>query len=275
MGTYLSLLFKTLELQCFSTYWYILNRKYIILLSDSLVISNLLRRNIMKKAMPFVAIIVLTLLLTSCSSKEISVLKHQSNELEKHLKESTLRIKQLEEAIKQKEIEIGSLRNDLLSKTTAMLEAQKELEALRAFKNEADKRDITFEDQKQVEQLITDYFKLLESKNYSTAWELLSPEQKKTYSKEDAIKSHWGIEAVKFISIKGYLPPGRIVKDGAEIWTPMSEVPPNTPTVSFMVTFDMKASADTAWNDGQQTRFVNAVKDSSGKWKIDGMATGP
>jgi hypothetical protein len=229
----------------------------------------------MKKVIPLLTIILLFLIFCSCSSKEISVLKQQNNELENDLKVNSLKIKQLEESVKQKDIEIVSLRRELVNKTTALLNAQKDLESLRALKNEADKRDITFEDQKQVEQLIKDYFKLLENKNYSAAWELLSPDQKNTYSKDDAIKTHWGIEAVKLISIKGYLAPRRIVKDGIEIWTPMSEVTPVTPTVSFMVTFEMKASSDTAWNDGKQTRFVNVVKDSSDRWKIDGMATGP
>jgi hypothetical protein len=229
----------------------------------------------MKKIIPILTIIALSTILFSCSSKDISALKHQRYTPEETMKETSLRIKQLEELLKQKDIEVAALRNDLLNKTTAMLEAQKELEALRTFKNESDKRDITFEDQEQVEQLIKDYFKFLENKNYSAAWELLSPEQKKTYSKEDAIKTHWGIEAVKLISIKGYLPPKRIVKDGTETWTPMSDVPSGMPTVSFIANFEMKAGIDTAWSNGKQSRFVNVIKDSSGNWKLDGMATGP
>lgn len=124
---------------------------------------------------------------------------------------------------------------------------------------------ITFDDQRQVEKLIKDYFGAIEKKDYATAWELTSQQQKNSYSKSDAINNHWGIESLKFISMKGYLPTATAVTE---------DVPPNTPTVWFIVTFDVKPSSNTAWGTGITSRYVDVVKDGDGKWEIDGLATG-
>lgn len=42
----------------------------------------------------------------------------------------------------------------------------------------------------------------------------------------------------------------------------------------YIVNLDVEPSQGTAWNKGENTRFVNVVKESSGKWSIDGLATG-
>lgn len=128
------------------------------------------------------------------------------------------------------------------------------------------KKNITVEDQEQVEQLIKAYFTALEKKDYAVAWELTSSEKKKIYSKEDALKSHWGLDSIKFISLKGYYP---------SKYSAVGDVPTNTPTIWFTATIEIEPSPNTAWNKGLNGRFVNVVKDIEGKWRIDGLATGP
>jgi hypothetical protein len=144
-----------------------------------------------------------------------------------------------------------------------------------SLKNETEKRYATFEDQKQVEKLIRQFFNFLENKDYAYAWELVSSEQKKTDSKENAIKYHWGLESVKFVSMKGYIPPRKFVTGDIETWEPISEVPPNTPTVSFVVTLEVQPDFNGAWNKGLNDRFVDVVKEADGNWRINGLATGP
>lgn len=124
---------------------------------------------------------------------------------------------------------------------------------------------VTFDDQKQVEEVIREYFSALEKRDYSTAWELTSSKQKKEYPKEDALKNHWGVESIKLVSMKGYLPSKGVV----------DAVPPNVPVIWFIVTLDIQPTPDNAWNKGINDRFVNVVKDDDGKWRIDGLATGP
>jgi len=53
------------------------------------------------------------------------------------------------------------------------------------------------------------------------------------------------------------------------------DVPPNTPTVWFSATFDVDPSPNTTWIKGMTERYVNIVKDNDGKWRINGLATGP
>lgn len=127
-------------------------------------------------------------------------------------------------------------------------------------------KTLTFNDQIQVEEIIREYFSALEKKDYSTAWELTSSEQKKVYSKEEALKNHWGLESIKLLSMKGYMPSEKYAVDS---------VPPNTPTIWFTVTLDIQPTPNSAWNKGVNVPFVNVVKNSNGKWKIDGLATGP
>lgn len=134
-----------------------------------------------------------------------------------------------------------------------------------ASKSLEQSKTITFDDQKQVEEVIRGYFSALEKKEYSTAWELTSSEQKKEYTKEDALKNHWGLESIKLVSMKGYLPSNGVV----------DAVPSNIPTIWFIATLDIQPTPDNAWNKGVSDRFVNVVKDSDGKWRIDGLATGP
>ena len=52
-------------------------------------------------------------------------------------------------------------------------------------------------------------------------------------------------------------------------------MPPNTPIVYFCVTFDVELSPNTAWTKGCNSRYVNVIKESDGKWRIGGLATGP
>ena len=196
----------------------------------------------MKKFLSILLVIALIISFTSCNSKEISVLRTQVQDLKNASKESSSKIKQLEDIINVKDKEINRLNREIA------------------------KRNITFDDQKQVEQLIKEYFTDLEKKDYSSAWELTSSEQKNTYTKENAIKEHWGVESIKLISMKGYFPP-QLSATG--------DVPRNVPTVWFSVTFDIEPSPNTAWSKGLNERFVNVVKDSDGKWRIDGLATSP
>lgn len=196
----------------------------------------------MKNFLSILFLMALMLSFTSCNLKEISVLRTQLQDMKIASEESSSKIKQLEDIIIEKDIEINRLNNEIA------------------------KRNITLDDQKQVEQLIKEYFTDLEKKDYSSAWELTSSEQKKIYNKENAIKEHWGVETIKLISMKGYLPP-QLSATG--------DVPPNSPTVWFSVTFDIEPSPNTGWSEGLDERFVNVVKEIDGKWRIDGLATSP
>lgn len=126
--------------------------------------------------------------------------------------------------------------------------------------------NVTIDDQKQVEQLITSYFSALEKEDYIAAWELTSSNQQKNYSKTQAINEHWGLDTIKLMSMEGTLPPSL---------SETGEVTPNTPTILFIVKLDIKPAEGSAWEDGINDRFIMVTKDNDGKWKIDGLATGP
>lgn len=199
-----------------------------------------------------------------CKSSNTPTINSEKQESSKS--DSLTKIKDLENTIKEKDDEINKLKS----------EKDKELDRLRSDKDseinilmsEMNKRTITFEDQKQVEKLIKDYFKAIERKDYASAWELTSPEQKKEYTKEITLKEHWGIESLKFIAIEGYLPE-RISKT--------LEVLPNTPTVWFKANFEIEPTVDgmAGWGPkGKTARYVDVVKGIDGIWSINGLATG-
>lgn len=127
-------------------------------------------------------------------------------------------------------------------------------------------KNITFDDQKQVEELIKAYFNALEKNDYSAAWELMSSEQKKFHPVSEAIENHWGVESIKLVSMQGYLPP---------YLSQTGEVPPNTPTIWFDVRLDIKPSDSSGWDEGINERFARVRKDDSGRWRIDGLSTSP
>ena len=135
-------------------------------------------------------------------------------------------------------------------------------------------KDISFDDQKQVAQLIADYFAALETKNDAAAWNLLSPGQQEAYPLDEAMKNHFGFDDVKLVSMKGILPP-RIAKTVPPYEFKVAEVPDGTPTVWFEVQLDITPSPGSAWDKGINTRFVTPVKDSDGNWRIDGLTTSP
>ena len=126
--------------------------------------------------------------------------------------------------------------------------------------------NITFDDQKQVEQLIKLYFYALEKGDYSTAWGLMSSEQQGFNPLTEAIKNHWGVETIKLISMQGYLPP---------YLSETGQVPPNTPVIWFDVKLDIKPSDGSGWDDGINERFVMVTKNTEGKWRISGLSTSP
>jgi hypothetical protein len=196
-----------------------------------------------KKLISILFIISLTISFISCNSNKISILNNEKQNQEGSTNESLLKSKELEKIANEKDSEINML------------------------KSEMDKRGINFDDQRKVEKLIKDYFIAIERKDYASAWELTSPELKNTYPREMAIKEHWGIESLKFISMQGYLPP-KISKTG--------EVPPNIPTVWFGVTFEIEPSPNSTWSPwkGRTARYVEVVKDTDGKWTINGLNTG-
>jgi hypothetical protein len=187
--------------------------------------------------------ITLVVLFSSCNSNKILTPDNEKQQQDSLTTQNISKSKQLEETSKERDPEINIL------------------------KSEVDKRGITFDDQRQVEKLIKDYFTAIERKDYASAWELTSPEQKKTYPREAALKEHWGIDSLKFISMQGYLPP-KISKTG--------EVPLNIPTIWFGVIFEIEPSPNSPWTPwkGRTGRYVDVVKDTDGKWSINGLNTG-
>jgi hypothetical protein len=117
----------------------------------------------------------------------------------------------------------------------------------------------TKEDENAVHDVIAAYFKAIENKDYSTAWEMISSEMKKGYTKNDAIQKHFGVKSLKLISIQTYLRP--------------QEPKENKPTIHFVVKLDI-VNKDGAWDKGINERFVRVVKDQ-GQWKISALATSP
>jgi hypothetical protein len=231
----------------------------------------------MRRFILIIITIVLLISSTSCYSKLKATLNTQKNNLE--------------ETIVQKDKEMATLKSKL---DIALNDQEQVEEIIYTLKNEADKdnltqvkklinvlkdkidkQNITFYDQRQVEQLIKDYFAFLEKKDYASAWELRSTELKTIGSKEDMIKTHLGVESINFVSMKGYIPPKKIGAGESATFQPMKEVPTNTPTVCFMVELNIEPSPDTAWGKGLNTCFVDVIKDGDGKWRINGLSTGP
>ena len=124
---------------------------------------------------------------------------------------------------------------------------------------------ITFKDQENVEKVIRKYINALEKKDYAIVWELTSSDGKKVYPKSEFIKKDWGINFVKLINMRRCL----ISASGFTF-----EVPKDTPTICFSVTLNIKASPDTAWENGLNDRLVDVVKEK-GTWRINGLNTGP
>jgi hypothetical protein len=197
-----------------------------------------------------------------CKTSNVTTISSEKQESSKG--DSLAKIKDLENTIKEKDEEISKLKTEK-DKELDRLRSEKDSE-INILMSEMDKRTITFEDQKQVEKLIKDYFAAIERKDYASAWELTSPEQKKDYTKEVALNEHWGIESLKFISIEGYLP--------VRISNTM-EMLPNTPTVWFKATFQIESSPNTAWGPkGKTARYIDVIKGTDGRWSINGLATG-
>jgi hypothetical protein len=127
--------------------------------------------------------------------------------------------------------------------------------------------NITFDDQREVQELIKSYFEALEKGDYETAWKCTS-EQIRQESDSNYIKRDYRFKTIRLVSMKGYIPPSE-----KNNYTTL-DVPEGTPTVDFVVKLDVKAG-DSAYDDGQNTRFVYVVKDSDGKWRIHHLATCP
>jgi hypothetical protein len=134
--------------------------------------------------------------------------------------------------------------------------------------NEASLRleDISDDDQKQVEQLIEKYFKALEKKDYDAAWELTSSTQKRHHPKSEYTDEHVGVESIKLVSMKGYLP---------VTLSETGEVPQGVNTIWFEVKLDIKPKEGSAWDDGENLRFVVVEKEDDGSWRIDALGTNP
>ena len=108
-------------------------------------------------------------------------------------------------------------------------------------------------DQENAGVVINAYFTFIGEKNYVKAWELTSDRAKEYYSMEDAIDGHWGIESLELISIKEqYKDENRAL---------------------YSAIFMVKPSLGTAWNDGENSRTVELVKQNDSKWYIDNITT--
>ncbi|HYF81535.1 MAG TPA: DUF4829 domain-containing protein [Clostridia bacterium] len=132
--------------------------------------------------------------------------------------------------------------------------------------------DITIDDQKEVEELINDYFNALEHRDYLKSWELMSTKYRSGYKDFEGYNSaskNSIIESIKLIEIKGYIPPFKT----KEFVT--TRVPEGVPTVWFEAYFDLKLTKeDPSWVNGKNERFVNVEKEDN-IWKIGGLATSP
>jgi hypothetical protein len=132
--------------------------------------------------------------------------------------------------------------------------------------------DITLDDQKEVEELIYDYFNALEHKDYLKSWELMSTNYKsgyKDFGVYDNVQQNSTIESIKLIGIKGFIPPYKT----EEFIT--TEVPEGVPTIWFEAYFDLKLSTDDPiYVNGKNERFV-IVEIEDGVWKIGGLASSP
>jgi hypothetical protein len=152
-----------------------------------------------------------------------------------------------------KQSDVLNTQKPLMDQNVSMKETQKPQE------NEG---NITKEDEKAVHDVIVAYFKAIENKDYSTAWEIFSSEMKKSSTKNDANQNHFGIESIKLISIQTYLRPQEAKENE------------NKPTINFEVKLDIVPNQQGAWDKGINERFVGVVKEQ-GQWKINALATSP
>lgn len=134
--------------------------------------------------------------------------------------------------------------------------------------------DITVEDQEQVRTLISNYFSALEQKDYAAAWQLMSSKQQEIYPEGQAVKEGWGLDEIRLVSVKGYLPP-YIAECLPPFEFKVTAVPDGTPTIWFVVELEVKPMENSAWETGINDRFVNVTQEADGSWRIDGLATGP
>ncbi len=116
----------------------------------------------------------------------------------------------------------------------------------------------TQDDLKQIEELIKAYFKALERGDYSGAWKLRSSESKAGYSESDAIKTNFGLEAIKLISVNH-------VHDNLHCPSDLC----------FMVWLDVVPAPHSAWEKGLNERSVEVMRESDGQWRINSLNTGP
>ncbi len=126
---------------------------------------------------------------------------------------------------------------------------------------------ITFRDQKEVELLIKNYFEALEKGDDLRARQLTSSKEKKKYTKSKTVKEYFGIKSVKLVGMR------RCIIDEESGFS--YDVPENTPTVCFEVKLQIKPEPNIPWEEGINWRLVNVVKEDDGRWRIDGLATGP
>jgi hypothetical protein len=92
----------------------------------------------------------LAISLVSCNSKEISELKKEILRQENALNDNLLRIKQLEEELKEKDTEVKRLMNERDIEINR-LRSEKDWE-INMLKVEMNKRKVTFDDQKQIDE---------------------------------------------------------------------------------------------------------------------------
>ncbi len=124
---------------------------------------------------------------------------------------------------------------------------------------------VTLDDERQVEELIRTYFDAMERGDWGAAWDLETSSQQAWSTRADYVATQGGLESVKLLSVKAYLPPP------APTW----DVPPDTPTVNFMVTLEVKPKPNTAWGPGGVVERFVGVQKENGKWYISGLATSP
>lgn len=134
----------------------------------------------------------------------------------------------------------------------------------------SDNKNITFEDQKEVEELLKSYYKALEKKDFEAAFECLSKKNMPPGTKVSDIEFEQ-FKSLKLISIEGYIS----ILDGGVL--KVFKATKDTPTVCFQVTLELEVEPEKGynWENGENVQFVVAARDSDGKWRIDHFATSP
>jgi len=129
---------------------------------------------------------------------------------------------------------------------------------------------ITMEDQKQVEQIITNYLNYIDTKNYGEAWKLLSPKDLEWDGQtlEDFKHGYQDVKAIKLISLEGYS-----VVAGNNGNTVVYDK--KVPTVYFHLVLDVGSKGVSVWGPGQNERFIMGRKGTDGKWLISTFTSGP